>query len=354
MKILCIGVSMSEIKLIKSPMNYVGGKYKLLPQIIPLFPKEIDTFIDLFCGGFNVGINVKANRIIGNDVCNEVIEVYKGIQKEGLENSLKLIKNEINKYELSKTNEKGYKSIRDKYNSGDNGWYVFYSMLVHSFNYQIRFNKKGEYNMAEEPKIFTKSQLVEKLTEVAKKQKEKNDLILQEKDEEITRLNDELTNLTESLNQFKNTQEQILNNVNALTDMNKQLSEENAKLKDQIFELEVKQNEITNTVDTTLYQEFFDTVKNLVLKYNNENDETSLTGEIPAQKKQRKSRQKKNSEDVVITEKSADVIEENEIKEEQEITELPAEQLTEDQIADVEVNSSDEDSIDVDALLSEL
>ena len=147
MKILCIGVSMSEIKLIKSPMNYVGGKYKLLPQIIPLFPKEIDTFIDLFCGGFNVGINVKANRIIGNDVCNEVIEVYKGIQKEGLENSLKLIKNEINKYELSKTNEKGYKSIRDKYNSGDNDWYVFYSMLVHSFNYQIRFNKKGEYNM---------------------------------------------------------------------------------------------------------------------------------------------------------------------------------------------------------------
>ena len=33
---------------IKSPLNYVGGKYKLLPQILPLFPKNIDTFIDLF------------------------------------------------------------------------------------------------------------------------------------------------------------------------------------------------------------------------------------------------------------------------------------------------------------------
>lgn len=212
--------------------------------------------------------------------------------------------------------------------------------------------------MAEEPKIFTKSQLVEKLTEVAKKQKEKNDIVLQEKDEKITELNNKLTNLTESLNQFKNTQEQILNNVNALTDMNKQLSEENAKLKVQISELEAKQAEAVDAADTTSYQEFFDTVKNLVLKYNNENDETSLTEEIPTQKKQRKSRQKKNSEDVVITEKSADVIEENEIKEEQEIielpAELPAEQPTEDQIADVEVNSSDEDSIDVDALLSEL
>ena len=30
-----------------SPMNYIGGKYKLLPQIIPLFPKKTDTFIDL-------------------------------------------------------------------------------------------------------------------------------------------------------------------------------------------------------------------------------------------------------------------------------------------------------------------
>ena len=35
---------------IKSPLNYVGGKYKLLPQIVPLFPEKIHTFIDLFGG----------------------------------------------------------------------------------------------------------------------------------------------------------------------------------------------------------------------------------------------------------------------------------------------------------------
>lgn len=92
-------------KLIKSPMNYVGGKYKLLPQILPLFPKDIDRFVDLFCGGFNVGINVDANKIIGNDICKEVIEVYKGIQREGVDNSLKLVKEQINKYNLSKENE---------------------------------------------------------------------------------------------------------------------------------------------------------------------------------------------------------------------------------------------------------
>lgn len=134
-------------ELIKSPMNYIGGKYKLLPQILPLFPKDINTFVDLFCGGFNVGVNVKANKIIGNDLCKEVIEVYKGIQKEGLENSLNLIKNEISKYNLSKTNEEGFKQIRSFYNEGNKEWYIFYAMLTHAFNYQIRFNKKGEYNM---------------------------------------------------------------------------------------------------------------------------------------------------------------------------------------------------------------
>lgn len=44
---------------IKSPLNYIGGKYKLLSQILPLFPKKIDIFVDLFCGGLNVAINVK-------------------------------------------------------------------------------------------------------------------------------------------------------------------------------------------------------------------------------------------------------------------------------------------------------
>lgn len=133
--------------LIKSPMNYVGGKFKLLPQILPLFPKEVDTFVDLFCGGLNVGVNVQANKVICNDVCRQVIEVYNGIKMVGTEEALKLVKGQVDKYNLTKENEEGYKSIRDYYNKGNTEWYIFYAMLTHSFNYQIRFNKKGEYNM---------------------------------------------------------------------------------------------------------------------------------------------------------------------------------------------------------------
>ena len=33
---------------VKSPLNYTGGKYKLLNQIIPIFPNDLDLFVDLF------------------------------------------------------------------------------------------------------------------------------------------------------------------------------------------------------------------------------------------------------------------------------------------------------------------
>ena len=61
---------------IKSPLNYTGGKYKLLEQIVPHFPTNIDYFVDLFCGGCNVGINVVANKVILNDSCSQLQELY--------------------------------------------------------------------------------------------------------------------------------------------------------------------------------------------------------------------------------------------------------------------------------------
>lgn len=41
----------SKNENIKSPLNYTGGKHKILDQIKPIFPENIDLFIDLFSGG---------------------------------------------------------------------------------------------------------------------------------------------------------------------------------------------------------------------------------------------------------------------------------------------------------------
>lgn len=64
------------LNLVKSPMNYVGGKYRLLSQILPLFPTKIDTFVDLFCGGLDVTLNINADKIIANDRLTPLIDIY--------------------------------------------------------------------------------------------------------------------------------------------------------------------------------------------------------------------------------------------------------------------------------------
>lgn len=133
--------------LIKSPLNYVGGKFKLLPQILPLFPDNINTFYDMFCGGCNVGINTKANKIVCNDKEQVVINLMNDWKQINSNQALKLLEETIDKYKLSKTNEEGFKNIRNDYNRGEQSWYMFYAMLTNAFNYQIRFNKNGEYNM---------------------------------------------------------------------------------------------------------------------------------------------------------------------------------------------------------------
>ena len=136
-----------EKELIKSPLNYTGGKFKLLPQILPYFPNNIDTFVDLFTGGCNVGINVKANKIICNDIESVVIDLFNSWNELNSSEALSILKETIQKYNLSKTNEEGFKRIREDYNNGNRTWDMFYAMLTHAFNYQIEFTKKGNYSV---------------------------------------------------------------------------------------------------------------------------------------------------------------------------------------------------------------
>ena len=150
---------------IKSPLNYVGGKYKLLPQIIPLFPDKIDTFVDLFGGGFNVGINVNANRIIYNDTCAQVVDLLKHFYAHDSEYIHSQIIKTITDFELSRSDINGYAmygcesskglgeynkpkyfELRKAYNANPD-WIKFYTLITCSFSNQIRFNSKGEFNM---------------------------------------------------------------------------------------------------------------------------------------------------------------------------------------------------------------
>lgn len=144
-KSVLISFGTSNDNLIKSPLNYIGGKYKILNQILPYFPKRINNFIDLFAGGCNVGINTKANKIYFNDNLTYLIEMYKAFQLNDIETTLNHIEERIRDFELSLTNEAGYKKVRAIYNEQKNPLDLFV-LIAYSFNHQIRFNSSHEFN----------------------------------------------------------------------------------------------------------------------------------------------------------------------------------------------------------------
>ena len=132
---------------IKSPLNYVGGKYKLLGDILPLFPEKVNTFVDLFGGGGNVSVNTNSNNFIYNDIETHVTDLLQHLHTTDVNEAVTAIDNLIEKYDLSKTNAEGYNSLRDFYNQDPSDPMVFYTLVCYAFNNQIRFNKNGQYNM---------------------------------------------------------------------------------------------------------------------------------------------------------------------------------------------------------------
>lgn len=135
----------SRKRFLKSPLNYIGGKYKLLPQLSEYFPKNINTFVDLFSGGFNVGINVESNKTICNDMNTFIIDLYKELYSKSIDNTLNRVIGRINEFGLSKDNEEAFKKFRDYYNKTKDP-IDLYTLSCYSFNYQFRFNNNKEYN----------------------------------------------------------------------------------------------------------------------------------------------------------------------------------------------------------------
>lgn len=131
--------------MIKSPLNYIGGKYRLLPQILPLFPHRINNFVDLFAGGLDVSLNVNANQTICNDINHYVIGLFQYFQDKSIDDLLEYIHSTIINYQLSKQNKEGYLRLRHDYNENHSPLLLFI-LVCYGFNHQFRFNSKGEFN----------------------------------------------------------------------------------------------------------------------------------------------------------------------------------------------------------------
>lgn len=142
-------------------IKWVGGKRQLLPKILEIIPKEINSYFEPFIGGGALYFNIDAKKYYISDINEELINLYSTIKnnKELLINELKLIETEYFSYKKGdkesdlKSMEKVYYKYRNVDRTEDyHSWsdpkkaarFIFLNKT--GFNGLYRVNKKGQNN----------------------------------------------------------------------------------------------------------------------------------------------------------------------------------------------------------------
>lgn len=158
-------------KLNRSPFFYVGDKFKLLPQLKDNFPDNINRFIEPFCGGGSVFLNVDANEYLLNDIDTYMIQLHKFLlsYSDNQQDFWDELEKNIEKYNLSATymgrdvpqemrkefaktyfakyNKESYIQLRTDFNQNKENMMLLYMLLIYGFNRMLRFNTKGDFNL---------------------------------------------------------------------------------------------------------------------------------------------------------------------------------------------------------------
>ncbi len=132
-----------------SPLNYIGNKFNIIEFIFNNMPSKYEKFIDLFGGGFNVGINADAKTVIYNDVNFKVKQLLEMFRDEDTYDLYKYLTGMIKKHGLEKNAKEPYMKVREMYNHPEPPMRdpkLLYLLILYGFNQQIRFNSNHDFN----------------------------------------------------------------------------------------------------------------------------------------------------------------------------------------------------------------
>ena len=150
--------------MIISPLNYAGNKAKLLNELLMLFPKKMNLFVDAFAGSGVVAFNTPAKKIVLNDNNMHVLDLVKYLYETNSDTIIKDMERVIKKYGftdstnkkniyietkhegLSNYNREPFKLLKEDYNKTKEVKLLF-ALVIYGFNHYLRFNKKDEYNV---------------------------------------------------------------------------------------------------------------------------------------------------------------------------------------------------------------
>lgn len=164
--------SLPLFQLNRSPLFYVGDKFKLVEEIRSHFPHTVDRFIEPFAGGGSVSLNVRANEYLLNDIDSNVVRIHRflmdhasyrerffsemqkiiikyGLSRSYVEDVVPYdLKRKWKKTYFAKFNQVGFLRLRRDFNNSDkSNLYELYALLIYGFNRMLRFNARGEYNL---------------------------------------------------------------------------------------------------------------------------------------------------------------------------------------------------------------
>ncbi|SUT87263.1 DNA adenine methylase [Actinobacillus ureae] len=132
-------------------------------------------FYDIFSGGANVGVNIKSESVFCIDKNESLINLMNYIKSSSYDELICILEDKINYYNLSdsfrngyefygcnssnslgKYNKQGFNKLKQDYNkSKDN--VLFLLLIIFGFNNQIRFNRKGDFNLPVGKRDFNSS-----------------------------------------------------------------------------------------------------------------------------------------------------------------------------------------------------
>ena len=133
-------------------IKWSGSKRSQAEEIIKLFPKEIDTYYEPFCGGCSVlrrllSSDIKVNHYICSDLNSDLINLWNMIKNdpEYLSNYYEKLWSELNIDDNKERKKCYFENVRERYNVEHKAEDFLFIMRT-TTNGMPRYNKEGRFN----------------------------------------------------------------------------------------------------------------------------------------------------------------------------------------------------------------
>ena len=133
-------------------IKWSGSKRSQAEEIIKLFPKEIDTYYEPFCGGCSVlrrllSSDIKVNHYICSDLNGDLINLWNMIKNhpDYLSDYYGRLWSELNADDDKERKKRYFESVRERYNNEHKAEDFLFIMRT-TTNGMPRYNREGKFN----------------------------------------------------------------------------------------------------------------------------------------------------------------------------------------------------------------